>query len=35
MTIGKLVLVGVAVLTAIVVAIEYPEIHRYIKMETM
>jgi hypothetical protein len=35
MTLRRMVLFGAAVAAAVLFVIEYPEIHRYIKMETM
>ena len=35
MSLRRMVLFGAAIVAAVVFVIEYPEIHRYIKMETM
>jgi hypothetical protein len=35
MTVGRLVLLGAAALAVALLVVEYPEIRRYVKMETM
>jgi hypothetical protein len=35
MTMRRMALVGVAAIAAVLFALEYPELRRYIKMETM